>query len=123
MLLLKEPDTQFTFALGSDTFMDLTNWKWKRSRDVMSLLEGRFVVLARPGDNGQHDTLQILQERIDQLNQDESGHAKLLRIPTLDAVSSTVIRSCRDEQVLESLLAPAVYAYIKEQKMYALGEA
>jgi len=47
MFLLDEPDTMFTIALGRDTFMDLTNWKWRRSRDILTLLEGRLLVIHR----------------------------------------------------------------------------
>ena len=118
MVLEQEPDTDFTFCLGSDTFVDLTNWKWKRSHDVLSLLEGRILVIDRP--NG---TLEGLQERIQEINEKQSANIRLLRVPTLGAVSSTMIRSCRDEEVLERLLAPELLAYIKEKKMYSFADS
>ena len=113
MLREEEPETDFTCCLGMDAFVDLTNLKWKRSEHVLSL--GRFVVIDRLGYS---EGDRIIQER-----QTASSDIRLLRIPTLDMVSSTMIRSCRDEETLQSLLAPAVLDYIKEHKMYRFAEA
>ena len=49
MLQRQQPDTDFTFCLGGDTFLDLTAWKWKRSKDVLRLLDRRLVVIYRKG--------------------------------------------------------------------------
>jgi nicotinic acid mononucleotide adenylyltransferase len=113
MLLEDEPETDFTFCLGLDAFVDLSNLKWKRSEHVLSL--GRFVVFDRLGYSE--------GDRIIQQQKTTSSNIRLLRIPTLDSVSSTMIRSCRDEETLHSLLAPTVLDYIKEQKMYRFAEA
>jgi nicotinic acid mononucleotide adenylyltransferase len=113
MLFQQEPETDFTYCLGSDAFVDLIDLKWKRSEDVLSL--GRFVVIDRLGA----DELTV-KERIQQ--QPIFSNIRLLRIPALDAVSSTMIRSCRNEETLKSLLAPAVFDYIKEQNMYRFAE-
>jgi len=118
MLLEQERDTDFTFCLGSDTFIDLTDWKWKRSKDVLSLLQGRLMVIDRP-----NETTAGLQERIDQINERESANVRLLRVPTLSSVSSTMIRSCQDENKLQSLLSSAVLDFIKEQKMYSFADS
>ena len=40
---------EYTFCLGADTFLDLTEWKWVRSKDVLKLLQGRLLVLFRHG--------------------------------------------------------------------------
>lgn len=117
MLLEQEPNTDFCFCLGSDTFIDLTDWKWKRSKDVLSLLKGRILVIDRPSG-----TAEGLQDRIDFINETESASVRLLQVPTLDAVSSTMIRSCRDEGTLRKLLSPSVLDYIKEKKMYSFSE-
>ena len=113
MLREEEPESDFTFCLGLDAFVDLTNLKWKRSEHVLSL--GRFVVIDRLGYS---EGERIIQER-----QTASSDIRLLRVPTLDTVSSTMIRSCRDEETLKSFLAPAVLDYIKEHKMYRFAEA
>lgn len=117
MLLEQEANSDFTLCLGSDTFIDLTDWKWKRPKDILSLLQGRILVIDRPN----HMT-QGLKERIDQVNDTESANVRLLRVPTLDTVSSTMIRKCRDEDKLRDLLCPAVLDYIKEQKMYSFAD-
>ena len=40
---------EYTFCLGADTFLDLIEWKWIRSQDVVQLLKGRLLVLFRHG--------------------------------------------------------------------------
>lgn len=111
MIVQEEPGTEFTFCLGSDTLIDLLDRKWKRSEDVLALR--RFVVIIREGV--QHP----VEERI---VQEPRLTVKLLRVSALDAVSSTMIRSCQDETTLRSLLAPAVFDYTKEKKMYAFAD-
>lgn len=118
MLIEQEPETDFTFCLGSDTVIDLTDWKWKRSKDILSLLKGRILVIDRPDG-----TTKGLQERIDEINKSQEANLRLLRVPTLGAVSSTMIRSCRDEELLRSLLVPAVLDYIMEHKMYSFADS
>jgi nicotinic acid mononucleotide adenylyltransferase len=118
MLMENEPDTDFTFALGGDTFMDLTHWKWNRSRDVVKFLDGRFLVLFREGDVPED----VLQERIGRVNRDEGGHARMLKLDTLQDVSSTMIRSTCDAQALEGMVAPRVLDYIVENKLYGFAD-
>ena len=57
MLMEQEPLTEFSFALGQDTFMDLTTFKWRRTRDIFSLLNARLVVFHRKKqeDESDHD--------------------------------------------------------------------
>lgn len=117
ILMEAEPTVDFAFALGGDTFMDLTNWKWRRSREVLSFLQGRFIVLFRKGLSSS----EALQERIDQLNKQEDGQARLLQIPTLQEVSSTQIRASNDVEELKELLHPEVLKYMKEHKLYAFA--
>lgn len=47
MLIAEEPTVDFSLALGSDTFLDLTDRKWKRSSDVIDLVNGRVIVIQR----------------------------------------------------------------------------
>jgi nicotinate (nicotinamide) nucleotide adenylyltransferase len=119
MLIEQEPETDFFLCLGSDTFIDLTDWKWKRSKDILTLLEGRMLVIDRPDG-----TAVGLRERIDGINStQQKASVRLLRVPTLEAVSSTMIRSCRDEKILQRLLVPQVLEYIKKQKMYSFADS
>lgn len=118
LLLDQEPNTDFSFALGGDTFMDLTNWKWRRSRDVMSLLHGRLVVLFR----NDHVPEQVLNERIQHINQQEGGNARLLNISSLKSVSSTLLRSKQERKELEGMVTPEVLDYIVRNKLYGFAD-
>ena len=121
MLLEEEPHAEFSFAMGADTFMDLTDWKWRRSKDVLQLLDGRFVVMIRRGLAMSKDQV---QERLDQLNssQDTDGTARLLDIPTLSDVSSTKIRASSDTEMLSTMLTPTVLEYIRTRKLYGFTD-
>jgi nicotinic acid mononucleotide adenylyltransferase len=119
MLIEQEPGTDFSFCLGSDTFIDLADWKWKRSREILSFLEGRLVVIDRPDGTAKG----ALQERIDEMNESQKANVRLLRVPILEAVSSTMIRSCHDEETLLAVLVPSVLEYIKEQKIYSFSDS
>jgi len=118
MLLKNEADSDFTFALGGDTFMDLTNFKWQRSREVLKILNGRFVVIFREGNIPED----VLLERIEKLNRDEGGQARLLKIPYLHDVSSTAIRSTSEVKDLENLVTPQVLNYILMNKLYGFAD-
>lgn len=118
LLLDQEPDTDFSFALGGDTFMDLTNWKWRRSRDVMSLLHGRLIVLLR----NDHVPEQVLNERIQHINQQEGGQARLLNISSLKPISSTLLRSKQERKELEGMVSPKVLDYIVRNKLYGFAD-
>lgn len=119
MLQEEEPGTDFSFCLGADTFLDLTAWKWRRSKDVLSLLEGRLVVLHRKGITGTDD----LQDRVDQVNREEGqGNIKVLNLETVSEVSSSLVRSMTSDEDLQALLTPSVVEYIKSNKLFAFGE-
>lgn len=115
LFLEEEENTDFTFCLGGDTFLDLTALKWKRSRDVLQLLEGRLVVFARKGSNID------LKEHVRRVNETEGMNAVLLEIPTLTDVSSSSVRSCKDEETLKQLLSSGVLEYIKENRLYSFA--
>jgi nicotinic acid mononucleotide adenylyltransferase len=130
MLIAQEPDSDFTFCLGSDTFFDLTEWKWRRSKDILKLLQGRMVVLHRRGvvDAVQRQYPESLQERVDKVNTitltENNSNEKviLLEVPSLGAVSSSLVRSsCRDEAQVEQLVAEGVLKYIKEHRLYGFS--
>jgi len=42
---------EYSFALGADTFMDLSKLKWRRAEDIFQLLNGRLVVFHRKEEN------------------------------------------------------------------------
>lgn len=117
--MAQEPDSDFTFCLGSDTFFDLTEWKWTRAKDVLKLLQGRIVVLNRRGV--QRHSPESLQERVDKVNQTENAQVILLGVPSLEAISSSMVRSCQDEAQLEGLVAEGVSKYIKQHRLYGFS--
>ena len=119
ILMEEEPDTDFSFCMGADTFMDLTAWKWRRSKDVLKLLNGRLIVLYREGMLLSAD----LHHRLDAVNKmDGRGNIVLMRIPTLGNASSTSVRSSSDEKTLSSIVSPDVVKYMRENKLYAFSE-
>lgn len=98
--------------------MDLTAWKWRRSKDVLNLLEGRLVVLHRKGM-----TNDDLHSRVDQVNKAEGrGNTVLMAVPSLLDVSSSRVRSTTDEEILSTMLSLDVLEYIKRNKLYAFAE-
>jgi nicotinic acid mononucleotide adenylyltransferase len=135
MLSGEEPGVDFSFALGADTFMDLTAFKWRRSHDVLDLLGGRLVVIYRPTERDESTRYceTDLQRRIDAVNRERrgmdaqegceasaDGPAMLLK-PDLEAISSSLARSTADEAELEMLLEPKVVQYIKQKQFYGFA--
>ena len=116
MLIEEEPESDFTFCLGADTFLDLTEWKWKRSRDVLRLLGGRILVLNRKGVEAN------LEERVERVNESESGNAVLLNVPSLKEVSSSAVRSCAQIEKLQEMITSGVFDYIKTNRLYTFGD-
>mmetsp|Transcript_39378 Transcript_39378/g.59192 ORF Transcript_39378/g.59192 Transcript_39378/m.59192 type:complete len:205 (+) Transcript_39378:436-1050(+) len=137
-LLSIEPNTDFSLVLGSDTFMDLTAWKWRRSKDVVNLVGGRILVIHRMVESVDNDEIRkILEERVDRLNQElcqqtdkdnESDIAEnsvqIIEIPSLSSVSSSFVRTSVDESSLikeNGMLMPSVLEYIKKKNMYGFA--
>ena len=139
--------TEFSFCLGADTFMDLTDWKWKRSKDVLKLLNGRLVVVNRKQHNQQQHQQQqqeegnknnqqqqeqeqklmlLLRQRIDYINTSLNGQVILLDVPTLGNVSSSMARSLLSSSSkngdtiknLKNTLPLTVVDYIRKHELY-----
>jgi len=122
----------YTLCLGMDTFLDLMRGKWRRTEDVIELVQGRFVVLYRKGtedhscnggeeinddlntDNNPpqkqvqkqdlHDH-PLLQAALHKLKETYgySNTCELLHVPTLGAVSSSLVRSLSSELSLKGM--------------------
>lgn len=124
---------EFSFCLGADTFMDLTAWKWKRSHDVLRLLEGRLVVVNRPCDDDGDDDDEhrrnnnrraLVEERVAQINASPLGYGGkiiLIDVPGLKNVSSSMARSVDREDALRELVPDKVVDYIVRNKLYSFG--
>jgi len=115
MLDEEEPDTEFSFCLGADTFVDLTSLKWRRSSDVLRLLGGRLVVFERKGADIESKV------QISLINKRLGINAKLIEIDTLTDVSSSMVRSSNDEEMIQASLTPRVLAYMKEHSLFSFS--
>ena len=135
MLLEEEPNTEFSFALGADTFMDLTTFKWRRSHDLLDLVGSRLMVIYRQVEKEQSRYCEKdLLERIDKVNKEgceseskgtcadtDGGPAMLLNISSLEAISSSMARKTTDETTLKMLLEFKVLQFIKQRQFYAFA--
>jgi nicotinic acid mononucleotide adenylyltransferase len=119
MLIQEEEDVDFSFAMGADTFMDLTSWKWRRSKDVLRLLGGRIVAFVRKQSA---PTAAQLEQRVQLINEQEGAHARLVHnITSLQDVSSTNIRAMSKREELDGLVSPGVQDYIVSNKLYGFA--
>jgi nicotinic acid mononucleotide adenylyltransferase len=116
---------EYTFCLGSDTFLDLTAGKWKESDRVLELLQGRFIVLHRTEEETQTSDTNTVRKQVEQRVANVPG-AQLLTISALGAVSSSMVREAiaaggKSSATLdgnESLVHPAVLSYIRDKGLY-----
>ena len=131
MLMEQEPLTEFSFALGQDTFMDLTTFKWRRTRDIFSLLNARLIVFHRKQEESDHDDgshMNMLQQRISHIAKEIKDTCPLLEENLtivhvkLSSISSTKVRETVDESFLQEALHPNVLQYIKEKQLYAFSQ-
>jgi len=121
--------------LGADTFVDLTDGRWRESRRVLDLLEGRILVFVRPSSRSASTTQRQEDDSTSpDENDNDSGNlpdledrigrvpnARLLRVDHLEDVSSSQVRSCDDVSQLERMVVPDVLDYIREHELYAFA--
>lgn len=130
-------EDEFTFSLGSDAFLDLTNWKWRRSKDIFKLINFRILVIQRlsPSSNSstQDEDLvseSVLKQRIEEVYSqmaDEGIKVErnifVTRCTSLSAVSSSSVRSSNDDRYLSKVLNSSVFHHIKKNKMYGYASS
>ena len=134
--------TEFSFCLGADTFIDLTDFKWKRSKDVLKLLGGRLVVVNRMQQQDddtetvictdissdaihqQQKQKDLLRGRIDKINATPLGdeNIMLLYVPSLGDVSSSQVRKADNKELVQQMLSPEVLDYVIANNLYGFGE-
>lgn len=127
MLIHKEPHVDFTLALGADTFIDLASGKWRRTEEVFKLVGHRMVVFRRLSETNLNDgeeKEELIQQGIAkwQLLNETMSSIRLITIPSLTDVSSSVVRGAKDEAVLSNLITEPVLEYIKQKKLYAFAD-
>ena len=123
-------EEEYTIAMGTDTFMDLTAFKWKKSKEIIKMVGGRFVIKLRGTDDASLVSKSDILERIETTNntfknenKDEGGVSSVkLDVKFLSDVvtnvSSSKARETCDEDILASCLDPHVIEYIKEKRLY-----
>lgn len=140
MMTTDEPNVDFTLALGADTFIDLVNGKWRRSEDVLRLVDYRIVVFRRLMEEDDEESEQLkqqsdndVQECIAKLRQRVQSTTSQLAITVTQilaatnsirgvSVSSSAARCTTDEALLRQILSDDVLKFIKERRMYAFAE-
>ena len=138
MLTANEPNVDFTWALGADTFIDLASGKWRRTEDVFQMVGYRMVVFRRLQENddvgmdkndqkqinGSEDLDRKLQESIAkwQLINSTQSSIRVVQIPTLSNVSSSAVRRSSDVALLKGMVSSDVLEYMQQHRMYSLSE-
>jgi nicotinic acid mononucleotide adenylyltransferase/thiol-disulfide isomerase/thioredoxin len=113
-LVAENPDVDFSFALGGDTYHDLVSRKWRRSEDIAKMIHNRFYVFDRASSSNSVFELLAAQNA----TAAELGAAPaaafggvlmhLPNIPGADKVSSTWVREqLADDSGDEEKLDPA----------------
>jgi len=133
MILEEDPSIELTLALGADTFMDLTTWKWRRAKDIIRILEGRFIVFQRKvqddGDSNSSSCTVVtedeLQKRIDDISTemkedcpDLKRNIIIEKVSGLTPVSSSLARTSLNENYLKSEICEGVLEYMKQKQLY-----
>jgi nicotinic acid mononucleotide adenylyltransferase len=112
---------EYTLCLGEDTFLDLMSGKWRRTEDILDMIQGRFVVLGRPRMMMITDMDDIMNHKKDDDDYEQrrrenqlklaiskleesfgTGSVRWLQLPSLGAVSSTMVRTLSQEIVEET---------------------
>lgn len=114
----KIPDSTFTLVLGSDTFADLCNGKWKQSERILS--EVKITVFNRMG---LPTNVSIDYRNITNITM-SAPNVTLLNVESLTDVSSTIVRSLllaanSTEMIIDgNVLHPDVLRYIQTHNLY-----
>lgn len=122
------PDTEFSFILGIDAFLDLRNWR--SPEELMRLTD--FIVISRPSFTfNELSGLPYLKAGKDNLKNLDSGkirmfkskltsgrYATMLRITPIDISSSTIRKMLRNKESIKYLLPEEVETYIISNKIY-----
>lgn len=98
------PQAEFSLTLGTDTYNDLRQGKWKKGAELLKMV--KFVVIARPGQPLDPNVQQTLDVQV---------HS----VPQLTEISSTRVRNSTDERFLREALNPKVLEYIKTHGLYS----
>ncbi len=116
-----EPDSIPCWIMGQDAFATLPVWyRWR------SLLEFcNLIVVSRPGDvRAEPEELTALcqQHEVEHFTASELGQIYRLQMPMLEISATRIRRAIAHQEAVEHLLAPPVYTYIRQHRLYVNTE-
>ncbi|CCQ12505.1 nicotinic acid mononucleotide adenylyltransferase, NAD(P)-requiring [Pseudoalteromonas luteoviolacea B = ATCC 29581] len=114
------PNEPIVFLIGMDSFNQLHTWfKWQALTSLCHI-----AVFARPGESPslveplQSYLAQAKTENTDVLHQTLGGHCVFLKGPVIDAASSKIRNSIKQNQRDNSAIPDAVIHYITTHNLY-----
>lgn len=108
MLKREHPNIEFYFIVGTDTIMEMKNWK--NPGELMNLCN--LVCVNRPGYEGE------AQDSMDELTEEYGAKIYSLNGPSL-FISSTLIRNrVKENRTIKYLLPDNVLEYIDKNRLY-----
>lgn len=103
------PDADIIFIVGADSFINLDKWKFPGR----ILRAASLAVLVR--DDVSEDFLSAKAEDYKRIFK---AKVFFLHAPQIDISSTNIKKKIKNGESVEDLLAPSVYSYIKEHKLY-----
>jgi nicotinate-nucleotide adenylyltransferase len=108
-------------VLGQDAFATLPIWyRWQSLLDFCNL-----IVVERPGDTRKEpEPVQslCLNHEVEHFDAQRIGQIHRLRIPMKEISATQIRQKIAAGENVEHLLAPPVYAYIKQHRLYVNTE-
>lgn len=128
-LTAEEPNVDFTWALGADTFIDLASGKWRRTEDILQMVGYRMIVFRRKADEQEKATQSssaedLIKESVAELQHNHEGESSIqvVNVDALTSTSSSAVRRTSNESDLKVLLTRDVLDYVKLHALYSFGE-
>lgn len=103
------PDADIIFIVGADSFINLDKWKFPGR----ILRAASLAVLVR--DDVSEDFLSAKAEDYKRIF---NAKVFFLHAPQIDISSTNIKKMIKNGESVQDLLAPSVYSYIKEHKLY-----
>ncbi|NWF99071.1 MAG: nicotinate (nicotinamide) nucleotide adenylyltransferase [Nitrospirae bacterium] len=124
----ENPDTEFSFILGTDAFLDIKNW-W-HSEELINLID--FVILLRPGFGisflKNSPFLDTNLKKLKEFEKSSERHLEIklkngrrsiiLKITPFQISSTEIRRHIRSGRSIKYLLPQYVQSYIIKNKLY-----
>lgn len=109
----RNPDTEYYFIIGGDSLFDFEKWRepGRICRACRLLVAGR-----------NHVGMDRMKQQMDYLNEKFQGEFYPMDVPNLD-ISSNMLRDwIANGETIRYYIPDAVYSYIREQKIYRVGQ-